>query len=56
MLTWVQANWVTILVVAAVAALIAGAVFSLVRDKKKGKCACGSACEHCAMAGKCHKK
>lgn len=55
MLTWLQANWITVAALAAVAALIACAIVSLVRDKKKGKCACGSACEHCAMAGKCHK-
>ena len=29
-------------------------IFSLIRDKRKGKNTCGCNCAHCAMAGSCH--
>ena len=48
--------WKTVLVVAIIIALIALAVFSIVRDKKKGKCSCGNSCASCAMNGACHTK
>jgi hypothetical protein len=46
--------WKTVLVVAVIIAIIALAVFSIVRDKKKGKCSCGNSCSSCAMNGACH--
>ena len=48
--------WKTVLVVAIIIALIALAVFSIVRDKKKGKCSCGNSCSSCAMNGACYTK
>ena len=44
----------TVIVLLIVAAVVAGAIFSLVSDKKKGKNTCGANCAHCAMAGSCH--
>ena len=46
-------TFVVLLVLAAVVALI---VFSIVRDRKAGKCSCGCKCSCCPMAGQCHKK
>ena len=48
--------WKTALVVAIIIAIIALAVFSIVRDKKKGKCSCGNSCSSCGMKGSCHSK
>lgn len=54
MLAWIQAHIAVILICVALVAVLALAVWSLVRDKKKGKSSCGANCAHCAMAGKCH--
>ena len=39
-----------------VAGVLAAIIFSIVRDKKKGKSSCGCGCENCAMKGQCHKE
>lgn len=54
MLAWIQAHIAVILICVALVAVLALAVWSLVRDKKRGKSSCGANCAHCAMAGKCH--
>ena len=43
-------------VLAVLAALVALAVWSLLRDKKKGKSSCGGNCGACPMSGKCHQR
>ena len=48
-------SWQTVIVAAIIIGVVALAVFSIVRDKKKGKCSCGS-CSGCAMNGACHSK
>ncbi|MBR3381455.1 MAG: FeoB-associated Cys-rich membrane protein [Clostridia bacterium] len=53
---WLAENWVTIVALAAVLAVIGAALGAVVRDKKQGKSSCGSNCAHCPMAGNCHKK
>lgn len=54
MLLWLEANLGTILVSLVLAALVALAVLTLIRQKRSGKSACGCGCGRCAMAGKCH--
>ncbi|MCR4671359.1 MAG: FeoB-associated Cys-rich membrane protein [Saccharofermentans sp.] len=54
MLDWLILNWANILIIALVAGLVALAVISMLRDKKKGKSSCGCNCANCALAGKCH--
>lgn len=54
MLEWLSENLVNILILAGVAALVALAVISMIRDKKAGKSSCGCNCANCALAGKCH--
>lgn len=54
MLAWIQAHIAVILICVALVAVLALAVWTLVRDKKRGKSSCGANCAHCAMAGKCH--
>lgn len=53
---FVVANLSTILVGAAVAALLAAVAVKLILDKKKGKSSCGCNCDQCPGAGLCHPK
>lgn len=52
-LSWLAANAGTILVCALLLAMIAGLIYKLIRDKKRGKSCCGG-CSGCAMQGACH--
>lgn len=49
-------NASTIIVGAAVAALLAFVIIKMVKDKKKGKSSCGCSCAGCPSAGACHTK
>ncbi|MBQ9116105.1 MAG: FeoB-associated Cys-rich membrane protein [Clostridia bacterium] len=46
----------TLAVLAIVAVVVGIAVFSIMRDKKKGVSSCGNSCSSCPMSGKCHSK
>lgn len=54
MMNWIGSHMGDIVVLAVLGVTVAAVVFSMVRDKKKGK-HCGS-CSGCAMAGCCHNK
>ncbi|MBQ3791647.1 MAG: FeoB-associated Cys-rich membrane protein [Clostridia bacterium] len=54
--TWILENLGTILVSLALACAIALIVWSIVRDKKKGKSSCGCGCASCPMSHQCHQK
>ena len=54
MLIWLQNHIFTILIIAVLAAFFGWLVYTLIRDKKKGKSSCCGGCAGCAMAGKCH--
>ena len=54
MLALLQANLPTILIIAGLILFFGLLVYSLIRDKKKGKSSCCGGCAGCAMAGKCH--
>lgn len=63
MLSWLQANLGSIVVVLILLGVVALIVRRLVLDKKAGKhlcggsCgSCGGGCQGCPMAGKCHSK
>jgi len=63
MLTWLQANLGSIVVVLFLLLVVALIVRRLALDKKAGKhicggsCgSCGGGCQGCPMAGKCHSK
>jgi hypothetical protein len=51
---WIAANWATLLVGGAVAALAAVAVVHLWKNRGRGGCSSGCGC--CPMAGECHRK
>ena len=42
----------TILILLLLLAVIAGSIYTIYRDKKKGSCTCGGSCEQC---GACKK-
>lgn len=56
MLAWISENIGTILICAALLAVVAAIVAGLVRDRKKGKSSCGCGCADCPMSGSCHPK
>lgn len=54
MLTWIMENMATIIVSAVLVLMVAAAIASIVRGKRKGKSSCGCGCADCAMSGVCH--
>ena len=54
MLIWLQNHIFTILIIAVLAAFFGWLVYTLIRDKRKGKTSCCGGCAGCAMAGQCH--
>lgn len=55
MLDWMMSHIGTILVCGVLAAVVAVAIVSVLRDRKRGKSACGGCCAHCAMNCHSHK-
>ena len=55
MFVWISNNLGTILITLVLILIVAGVIYSIVRDKKKGKSLCGGNCGHCAMGCSCHK-
>ena len=56
MFEWLYANLATVLITAALAALVAAIVIVKVRNRKKGKSSCGCGCSGCAMKNVCGGK
>lgn len=54
MLTWFSENIATIIICAALVAVVAAIITGMIRDKKKGKSSCGCGCANCPMNGSCH--
>ena len=54
MFTWLMENMATIIVSAVLVLVVAAAIASIVRGKRKGKSSCGCGCAGCAMNGVCH--
>ncbi len=52
MLTWMHANFATLVISLAMLLLIAAALRSVIRDKKRGRSSCGS-CGGCAGCAGC---
>lgn len=53
---WLVQNALTVAVAAVLLAVIALIVWSIARDRKRGKSACGQGCAHCAMANACRAR
>lgn len=54
MLDFFSNNWGTLLVGIIVLAVVSLVIVKLIRDKKKGKKACGCDCTHCSASAGCH--
>ena len=54
MIQFISENLSTILITAALAAVVALIVVKMIKDKKKGKTSCGCSCTGCAGASICH--
>lgn len=44
----------TIIISSILVLIVAGIVYKMVRDKKRGKSGCGCGCQGCASEGMCH--
>ncbi|MBQ7583156.1 MAG: FeoB-associated Cys-rich membrane protein [Lachnospiraceae bacterium] len=47
MITWLTVNLGTILITVLLILMVTGIILSLIKDKKKGRSACGGSCAHC---------
>lgn len=56
MLLWIVENWVSLIILMAVTALVALVVAKMIKDKKQGKSSCNCGCGGCAMKDSCHAK
>lgn len=56
MLTWIKANFATVIISAALLVIVAAIIVSIVKDKRRGKSSCGCKCASCPMSGSCHNK
>ena len=54
MLAWLKDNISAIIICAALIAVIAAIIAGMVKNKKKGKSACGCGCADCPMSSSCH--
>lgn len=52
MFAWLLENIATVLICAVLVAAVAAIIFSMVKNRKKGKSSCG--CANCPMSGSCH--
>ena len=50
---WIIANWGSIVVIAVIALMVIGAIYSMFREKKKGKSSCSCGCGGCAYSQNC---
>lgn len=56
MIKWLSENYITVIVLAVLAAAVAGVLISLVRKKKKtGSAGCTCGCANCPYSGNCKK-
>lgn len=56
MFSWFTENLSTIIVSAVLAAVFAGVIYTMIKNKKKGKSSCGCGCSSCPLSGSCHQK
>lgn len=56
MFEWLYANLSTIFVALVLAVIVGLIIYSMIRDKKKGKSSCGGNCAGCAGCAGCTDK
>lgn len=55
MTAWFAANWSTLVIGAALLAVVAAVVIHLVRARRQGKSSCSCGCSGCPMSDRCHE-
>ncbi|MBP5491813.1 MAG: FeoB-associated Cys-rich membrane protein [Clostridiales bacterium] len=55
-MNWILENLGTIVISAVLLLIVALVVFTMIRNKKRGKSTCGCGCANCAAKDMCHKK
>ncbi len=55
MMHWLSVNWASIVVGLALAALLAGVILNMIKNKKNNKSACGCSCAGCPGANICRR-
>lgn len=55
-MTWILNNLPSLLVGAALLAVLVLIVYKLIKNKKSGKSSCGCGCSACAMRDACHSQ
>ena len=53
-MTWLLDNLATILIAMLVLGISSGIIAGMIKNKKRGKSACGCGCSNCPMGGSCH--
>lgn len=56
MLLWIAENLSTIIICAALLAIVAVIITFMIKNKRKGKSSCGCGCASCPMSGSCQQK
>ncbi|MBR3149813.1 MAG: FeoB-associated Cys-rich membrane protein [Eubacterium sp.] len=56
MISFLASNWVTAVIVIALAFCVLLAVRKIIKDKKSGKGSCGQDCSGCPYSASCDKK
>jgi len=56
MLTWMSYHLPTILICAALVAVVASILRSMIKNARNGKTSCGCGCAGCPINGSCHSK
>ncbi len=54
MLEFLRQNYITIITLAVLAAIVTAVIIKMIKDKKKGIGSCGCKCCDCPMSGQCH--
>ena len=54
MLTWLSQNIATMILWTVLIAVVAAIIIHMIKNKKKGKSACGCGCADCPMRSACH--
>ncbi len=53
MVTWILANWINIVLILVIAAVVSLLIRGMIRDRKAGKSACGGSCASCGACAGC---
>ena len=56
MFAWIAENIGAIFICAVLLLIVGTIVYSMIRNKKKGRSSCGGSCSGCSMGCSCHRK